>query len=187
MGDASHETWGRILDATEAVMLAEGYAAVSSRRIAKQAGVTAAAVHFYFGTLEDLFVALVRRRGERERERYRSALDSDQPLHALWKVTNDRAGAQLLTELQALANHRKVLRAELVKWAEEFRQIEQDALAKVQRQWKLDGKSIEPIALVTLAAYLSRSLVVEEALGVTVGVAETRALIERTIESLEPS
>ena len=46
VGNETSATRARpLLDATEQVMLAEGYAAVTSRRVAKETGVTPALVH----------------------------------------------------------------------------------------------------------------------------------------------
>jgi TetR/AcrR family transcriptional regulator len=56
-GTETSETRSALLDVTEALMLEEGYAAVSSRRIAAEVGVTAALIHYYFRTLDDLFIA----------------------------------------------------------------------------------------------------------------------------------
>ena len=52
----------RLLDATEEIMLREGYAAVSSRSVAASVGINAPLLHYYFPTIDDLFVAVVRRR-----------------------------------------------------------------------------------------------------------------------------
>ena len=54
---ATEEKRQRLLDATEEIMLADGYAAVSSRRVAAAVGINAPLVHYYFPTLDDLFVA----------------------------------------------------------------------------------------------------------------------------------
>jgi AcrR family transcriptional regulator len=186
MGGASHATWGRILDATEQIMVTDGYAAVTTSRIAAAADITPSAVIFYFGSIEALFISLVRRRGEQQRERHRRALQSPQPLRALWAVANDRDGAQLVTELQALSNHRDAVRTEFVQWAEEFRQMQSDTLAIRPGGWNLGGHELDPDQLVSLVAYLSRALVVEEALGMHTGVQKTRTLIESIIEQLEP-
>jgi TetR/AcrR family transcriptional regulator len=62
-GSEKSETGTRLLDVTEQVMLADGYAAVTSRRVAADAGITAALVHYYFSTIDDLFLAVIRRRG----------------------------------------------------------------------------------------------------------------------------
>src|SRR5262245_22705522 len=47
-----------LLDAAEAIMVEDGYAAVSIRRIASQAGLNSALVYYYFDTMDGLFVAL---------------------------------------------------------------------------------------------------------------------------------
>ena len=77
------ENWkGRaaLLDATEQIMLEEGYAAVSSRRIAQKAGLKPQLVDYYFRTMDDLFLAAFRRRAEEGLERQAEALTSGQPL-----------------------------------------------------------------------------------------------------------
>ena len=53
---ATEEKRERILDATEEIMLKEGYAAVSSRSVATAVGIQAPLVHYYFSTIDDLFV-----------------------------------------------------------------------------------------------------------------------------------
>src|SRR5689334_12917469 len=128
VGSETSETRARMLDIVEQVMVDDGYAAVSSRRIAKEAGVTPALVHYYFGTLDDLFIAALRRRGDQQRERQQRFLSSPQPLRALWSFLNEQSGTGLLMEFMALANHRKAIRAELARYADEFRALQLDAL-----------------------------------------------------------
>jgi len=167
-------------------MVDDGHAAATARRVAAVAEVTPAAVMFYFGSIEALYVALVRRRGEQQRERYRRALSSARPLTDLWRVSSDRSGARLLTELQALAQHREAVRAEFVRWADEFRSAQVEALARHPSGYEVDGMPIEPAVVASLIAYLARAMVVEEDLGIGVGVAESRAFVERLIARLEP-
>ena len=50
-------------------MLEEGYAAVTSRRVAAQAGLKPQLVHYYFRTMDDLFLAAYRRRADQGLER----------------------------------------------------------------------------------------------------------------------
>ena len=45
-----------LLDAAQELMLEEGYAAVSSRRVGAKAGMNPAMVHYYFGTMDGLFI-----------------------------------------------------------------------------------------------------------------------------------
>lgn len=58
------ETKDKILDAAERLFSEQGYAETSLRHIIADAGVNLAAIHYHFGSKEDLLVDLVRRRME---------------------------------------------------------------------------------------------------------------------------
>lgn len=73
-----------LIEATAQVMLDEGYAAATSRRVAAKAGVKSALVHYYFPSMDDLFLAVLRTGAETNLARQREALADDRPLHALW-------------------------------------------------------------------------------------------------------
>src|SRR5215216_2688553 len=104
-GTETSKTRATLLDVTERLMRDEGYAAVSSRRVASEAGVTAALIHYYFPILDDLFLAVFRRGAEANLERHARALESSQPLRALWDFSIEPAGTVLLEEFIALSNH----------------------------------------------------------------------------------
>ena len=57
-------------------MLDSGYAAVSSRRVAAVADVRPALVHYYFRTMDDLFLATFQRRAEQGLVHQQRALQS---------------------------------------------------------------------------------------------------------------
>ena len=80
---------GVLLDAAEQLMLEEGYAAVTSRRVAEKAGLKPQLVHYYFRTMDDLFLAVFRRRAEQGLVEQAQALQSPQPLWALWRFGTD--------------------------------------------------------------------------------------------------
>ena len=77
------DTRSVLLDAAEALLLEEGYAAVTSRRVGERAGANSALIHYYFESMDGLFVELFRRGAERGLERQTAALQSPQPLWAL--------------------------------------------------------------------------------------------------------
>src|SRR5437762_8918128 len=58
----SSATQGQILDAAEALFMEHGFEATSLRQITAAASVNLAAVHYHFGSKEDLFEAVLRRR-----------------------------------------------------------------------------------------------------------------------------
>ncbi len=185
LGTETSGTRSLLLDVTEQIMLDDGYAAVSSRRIAKQAGVTPALVHYYFATLDDLFLAVVRRRAERQLERQKSTLFSPQPLRALWAASTDPAGTGLLLELMALANHRKAIRSELAAHAEQFRKIQLDALAVELERFGFDPAEVPPVSILLALTSIAQTLVLEESIGMETGLAETAAAVERFLARVE--
>jgi hypothetical protein len=88
-------------------------------------------------------------------------------------------------EFMALANHRKTIRKELAEFADEFRRIELRALSSHLEAYGLASDDVPPEAVLVGIAALSRTVVMEEALGMNVGLAETRALVERVLERYE--
>jgi len=185
IGAETSVTRALLLDATERLMLEEGYAAVSSRRVAAVAGVKPALVHYYFRTMDDLFLAVFRRGAEKNRERQSRALASKQPLRALWAVSREPAGTALMMEFVALANHRKAIRAEIASYADRFRRMELDALPELLPRAAIDGEACPPVVASVLMRSIAQVLVMEAALGITIGHAETIAVVERFIRQME--
>ena len=108
-GDAGARS--KLIEATARIMREEGYAAATSRRVAAEAGVRQPLVYYYFPTMDDLFVEVLRAGAEVALERMRTLLTDDDPLQALWLLSSDSAVTSLNTEFMALANHRKAIGA----------------------------------------------------------------------------
>lgn len=174
----------RLIEATATIMRDEGYAAATSRRIAAEAGVKQALVYYYFPSMDDLFVEVLRTGAEVSLARMRQALTDHDPLVTLWKLNSDDRMTVLSTEFMALANHRKAIRAELKAYAERVRDIEAAAVAVALRAKGVDTQDYPPIAVSMLIAQIARSLCNEDAVGVTLGHAELREFIDRQLTSL---
>jgi AcrR family transcriptional regulator len=174
-----------ILDAAESLMVREGYAAVTSRRVAALAGVNSALVYYYFETMEGLFIALFRRGADRSFDRLDEALTSPQPLWAFWELIHDRSSSARTMEFIALANHRKVIKAEIAAYSRKFRARELELLANVLASYRLDPDRWPASMIVLSLSGISRFLLIEEAFGVDIGHAETVAVIEREIAGVE--
>jgi AcrR family transcriptional regulator len=185
MGTESSATRALLLDVTERLMLKKGYAAVSSRSVAKDAGVTAALVHYYFRTLDDLFLAAFRREAEKQLVKHDRLLREDQPLRALWDFSNDPSISALLFEFMALANHRKSIRSEIAQYSERFRRVQIDALSAHLEAHGLGREDLPPEAIIVSLIGVSRTLAMEQSLGVSGGHPETLALVERYLTRLE--
>jgi len=174
-----------LLDAAEQLMLDEGYAAVSSRRVAAKAGLKPQLVHYYFRTMDDLLLAVFRRRAEEGLARQARALASEQPLRALWEFSSEAMGTAITMEFAALANHRKSIRAEIADYSERFRAAQLGFLSDLLERHGIHPDVCTPGALAVILSSLSRILVIEQALGMSLGHAETSALVEQLLHRLE--
>ena len=176
---------GVLLDAAEQLLLEEGYAAVTSRRVAEKAGLKPQLVHYYFRTMEDLFLAVFRRMAEAGLSVLQTALKSPQPLWALWRFSTQPQATRLTMEFMGLANHRKALRAEIVYHAERFRAEQNAAIAAALDRYGVASDDVPPVVWTVFATSVSQGLVMERALGITTGHAETFAYCEQWIRRLE--
>lgn len=170
-----------LLDVTERLMSEEGYAAVSTRRVAKEAGVNAALVHYYYSTTDDLFIALHRRMMDATVEELKTVLEGENPLAAYWQFQSKRAQAALGVEFIALANHRKSLSAEIAARAEEARDLQAQMLTEVVARSAVLPDTCSPIALSILLNGIARTLVNEESIGIIRGHDEVRAVVDWAI------
>ena len=176
---------GVLLDAAEQLLLEEGYAAVTSRRVAEKAGLKPQLVHYYFRTMEDLFLAVFRRMAEAGLSVLQTALTSPQPLWSLWRFSTQPEATRLTMEFMGLANHRKALRAEIVYYAERFRAEQNAAIAAALDRYGVASTDVPPVVWTVFATSVSQGLVMERALGMTTGHAETFAYCEQWIRRLE--
>ena len=174
----------RLMEATAQIMRDEGYAAATSRRVAARAGVRSALVYYYFPTMDDLFLAVLRSGSEASLAKMRQALTAEEPLRALWEINTDSRWSGLYTEFVALANHRKVIGAELKAYAERVRDIETAAATVALRAHGIDLGEYPPVAVSMLVTQIARSLCNEAAIGMTEGHRELRDLVERYLDRL---
>jgi len=174
-----------LLDAAQHVMLTEGYASATTRRVANEAGVNSALVSYYFDSLDGMFTALFRRGAERSFERLQAALASPQPLWGFWDLIHDRSNSASTMEFIALANHRKVIRDEIGDYSRRFRRAQLDALTRVLQGYGIDPEKWPASVVVLVLSSISRFMLIEEAFGVDIGHAETAAKVEAFIRGLE--
>jgi AcrR family transcriptional regulator len=174
-----------LLDAAEQLLLEEGYAAVTTRRLAARAGVNKALVYYYFGTMDDLFIALFRRIAEGSLQRQSEILASEQPLWELWNAGQDQFDTRLLMEFNALANHRPAVRSEIAAYSRKFRRLQIDAIARVLDEHGVDPAEWPPAAVILMLTGVARFLLIEESFGIDVGHRDTKRVIERYLTALE--
>jgi AcrR family transcriptional regulator len=185
LGTEDSETRTLILNAAEQLMQEEGYAAVTSRRLGVKAGINSQLVHYYFRSMDNLFLELWRRYTEENIARQAQAFLSPHPLRTLWESAIDQRNTTLGAEIMALARHKKDLRSEIARTSEAFRRLQASALAKIMDEYDLTQSFGSPEILSVMISALARILVVEDELDISLGHAQTRRLIESWIDRLE--
>lgn len=174
-----------LLDAAEQIMLEEGYAAVSTRRLAARAAANSALVYYYFGNMDNLFIELFRRGADRSYRRQLDALAEPQPLWALWESVHDQSHTALTMEFVALANHRKAIRTEISQSSKRFRTMQLEAVTAALEKYGPRARAYTPGALVLLMSSISRFLRMEEAFDVDTAHDEAVELIESFLREVE--
>src|ERR1044072_6899904 len=97
-----------LLDAAEQLLVDVGYARITTRRVAEEAGVNHGLVHYYFGSNENLMVQALERFTERLIVRQRELYAADMPFVEKWRtamrylVSEDVTYEKVWLELQAL-------------------------------------------------------------------------------------
>ena len=98
-------------------------------------------------------------------------MSGPQPFHALWKPAEERAGTGLLMEFVALANHRKVIAAEIADQAADSARPSWKCCRDRIERTDLGPDDLSPEAILVLIASVSRTIALEESLGMDVGLA----------------
>ncbi len=171
-----------LLDAAERVLVDAGYAAITTRRLAEEAGVNHGLVHYYFGSIENLLVRTLERFTERLIERQRELYASDLPFIDKWRtamrylMSEDVTYEKVWLELQALAWNRPELRDSVARVNAEWRGVLTEAFAEPRERY---GVELPLDALVSLVMTFNEGIILERLLGIETGQRELLDWIER--------
>jgi AcrR family transcriptional regulator len=92
---ASAQTRLGILEAARSCLLADGFGNLSTRRVAEAADVPLSQIHYYFGSKQELILAVLAAENERLLERQRAMFDSPEPLWVRWQTACDYLDADV--------------------------------------------------------------------------------------------
>ena len=176
------------LDAAERLLIEVGYGAISTRLLAEEAGVNAGLVHYYFGSMDRLFVRVLERFTARLIARQRAMYSADRPFIDKWRqamryLELDREYQKIWLELQALAWNRPQLREEVARVNAEWRAVLTEAFARPRERYAVD---IPLDALISLVMTFNEGLIMERLSGVEAGHRELLDWIDGLLEKRDP-
>lgn len=175
-----------LLDAAERLLVDVGYAGITTRRLAEEAGVNHGLVHYHFGSNENLLVHALERFTGRLIERQRELYGAGIPFAEKWRtamrflVAEDVTYEKVWLELQALAWNNDELRGRLARVNAEWRAVLTEAFAEPHHEL---GIAMPLGALVSLVMTFNLGIIVERLGGVDDGHAELLAWIDEWLSS----
>src|ERR671910_764251 len=132
------------LDAAERLLIEVGHGGITTRRLAAEAGANQGLVHYYFGSIDELFVQVLERFTDRLIARQREMYAADVPFiekwRTAWRFQEDdlEAGySKIWMELQALSWSRPELRPRVARVTREWRAVLRGAFTQAAEQYGL--------------------------------------------------
>jgi AcrR family transcriptional regulator len=173
-----------LLDAAERLLAGAGYPAVTTRRLAQEAGLNHGLVHYYFGSNENLLVHALERFTGRLIARQRQLYAADLPFAEKWRtairylVSQDASYEKIWLELQALAWNNASIRERLARVNAEWRAVLTEAFEQPRREL---GIGLPLDALVSLVMTFNLGIMVERLGGIDTGHRELLEWIDQWI------
>ena len=177
-----------LLDAAERLLVEVGYAGITTRKLAEEAGVNHGLVHYYFGSIENVLVRTLERFTDRQIARQRAMYAADVPFIEKWRtamrylVSDDFAYEKVWYELQALAWNRPDLRGRVDRVNSEWRAVLTEAFAEARERY---GIEMPLDALVSLVITFNEGIILERLSGVEEGHAALLEWIDGWMEAKE--
>ena len=180
------------LDAAERLLIREGAAGISTRRLAMESGQNHGLVHYYFGSVDELLIETLERFTARVLERQRAMYATDAPFVEKWRtamgyIEDDLASGfpKVWAELDALAWNKPELQERLRALNESWRSLLRDALAQAIEEYDLDESRFSAEALAALVMQFNKGLLYERLVGFDRGHAELLGAIDSWLTRLE--
>ena len=180
------------LDAAERLLVSSGYAGISVRRLAEEAGANHGLVHYYFGSMEELFLRVLERFTLRLIERQRAMYSTDAPFIEKWRTAmryldeDLEAGyPKVWFELQAMAWNHPDMRERVARVNGEWRAVLTEAFTAAAKDYGLDRRRFPVAAMVSLVMTFNEGLMLERLSGISAGHKELLGGIDRWLQELE--
>ena len=183
IGSEHSATRAAILKAAIAVLQDEGGGQFTASNIARRAGLKPHMVHYYFRTLDDVVLELVKTLGETGLKNSARAIASDNPLKAIWEIELGSRSNVAIMALGAIAVHREDIRQEMARHIEALRSVQAEAIARFFALRGIEPPA-SPMALTLIVAGIARQMVRERDFSVSLGHAEVTAAVEEALCAL---
>ena len=187
------QTEQAFLDAAERLLVREGYATITTRKLAAEANANHGLVHYYFGSMEELLLRVLERFTDRILTRQRAMYaDPAVPFIEKWRKAMDYIDVDLAAgypkiwyELMAMAWNRPEFRERLTHVHEQWDAVLTDAVTTAMREYGVDAKQFPPHAVSVLVRTFNEGLLIERLGGYDNGHRELVKMIDDLLQRWE--
>jgi AcrR family transcriptional regulator len=186
------EATDALLDAAERMLVSDGYARITTRRVAAEAGVNHGLVHYYFGSMEELLLQVLERFTARLVARQREMYEADTPFIEKWRTAmayleqDLRAGyPKVWLELQAMSWNNPEMRERLLAVDGEWRSTLRAAFGRALEEYGLEPHGFPLEAVVALVMTFNKGIELERLSDISTGHEELLAWIDEWLRSHE--
>jgi AcrR family transcriptional regulator len=174
-------------------LVREGYAMITTRKLAQEAGANHGLVHYYFGSMEELFMRVLERFTARILKRQR-AMYADPKARFIQKwrqamsyIDEDLAAGypKIWFELQALAWNRPEYRERLLHVHEQWRVVLSEAVAAAENEYGIDRRRFPADAAATLVRTFNLGILLERLNGFDGGHQALVQMIDQFLQRLD--
>lgn len=189
---AREEAEQAFLDAAERLLISVGYAGITTRKLAEEAGLNHGLVHYYFGSMQELLLQVLERYTDRLIARQLEMYAADMPFIEKWRAAmryldedNASGYAKVWYELQALGWNDPDIRKRVAKVDQAWLAVVTEAFDKAMTEYDIDRDEFPLTAVVALVATFNVGMHLRMLSGVRTGHRELLEWIDQWLEELE--
>jgi AcrR family transcriptional regulator len=193
MSEAGEATQKALLDAAETLLISKGVADITTRKVADKAGVNQALVHYHFGTIEELLLAVLERVSQSVKERSKKIYTDDGLFFDGWleemeeAITTDfeQGWGKIWLENLTLAANRPLIRKQYVKASSTVRKLHERRLNETLERLGIDTEEFPAKGLVTLLDAITSKIILDRLVGISAGHRELLSILRRVLEQFK--
>jgi len=192
MSEAGEATRAALLDAAEELLISKGVVGITTRQVADRAGVNQALVHYHFGTIEQLLLAVLERVSVKVKQRSEQIYSREDSFIDGWfreteaKITADfkRGWGKVWLENLTLAANRPKIGKQYVKASTMTRKLHEEHVTDMLERLGIDLDEFPPQGIVTLLDAITSKLILDRLVGIKAGHRELLDILHRLWDRL---
>jgi len=187
MSEAGDATRKALLDAAEELLILKGASSITTRKVAERACVNQALVHYHFGTIEELLVAVLERVSLAVKERSQQIYREEnlflpgwfEEMEAMTTDDFERGWGKIWLENLTLAANRPRLREQYIKASTMIRQLHERRVRDMLESLGIDEREFPAEGIVTLLDAITYKLILDRLVGIDAGHKELIDILGR--------